>query len=192
MKTIFLIVLSICFVCKGFGQTSPNDSVLKAKADSYLGYKLGKKFKSKYLHFVIIKGTGIKDAAIKVAVYETNAKKREDGKNTILIYFNTSQSNVDSTRHIFTKNEILNSVKGKYCNLFIGLEKAKEMLRARGNKENNYPWEINMADMDKMQIPKWSINMTEYKNFKGSEGGWLNVSMIDGAVEATLTKTIIN
>jgi hypothetical protein len=49
-----------------------------------------------------------------------------------------------------------------------------------------------MADMDKMQIPKWSINMTEYKNFKGSEGGWLNVSMIDGAVEATLTKTIIN
>ena len=192
MKTIFLIVLSICFVCKGFGQTSPNDSVLKAKADSYLGYKLGKKFKSKYLHFVFIKETGIKDAAIKVAVYETNAKKREDGKNTVLIYFNISQSNVDSTRHIFTKNEILNSVKGKDCNLFVGLVKAMEILKARGNKENNYPWEINMADMGKTQIPKWKINIIEYKNFKGSEGGWLTIDMVDGTVDGGLWRQIIN
>jgi hypothetical protein len=186
MKINFLVILFICFVYKDFGQTTQNDSILKAKADSYLAYKIGKKFKNKYLHFVFIK-----EAVFKIAVYETNANKREDGKNMVLVYFNAN-TNIDSTRHIFTKKQILNSIKGKNCNLFIGLEKAKEILTARGNKENNYPWEINMADMDKMQIPKWSINMTEYKNFKGSEGGWLNVSMIDGAFDGGLWRQTIN
>jgi hypothetical protein len=188
MKINFLVILCICFVYKGFGQIPQNDSILKNKADSYLAYKIGKKFKNKYLHFVFIK-----EAVFKIAVYETNANKREDGKNMVLVYFNAANANIDSTRHIFTKKQILNSIKGKNCNLFIGLEKAKEILTARGNKENNYPWEINMVDMDKMQIPKWAINITEYKTPNGgAQGALLTISMLDGSVEATLTKTIIN
>ena len=188
MKINFLVILYLCSVYKGFGQAPQNDSILKAKADSYLGYKLGKKFKSKYLHFVFIK-----DAGFKVAVYETNANKREGGKNMVLVYFNAANANIDSARHIFTKKQILNSIKGKNCNLFIGLEKAKEILTTRGNKEKNYPWEINMAEMDKMQIPKWSINITEYKTPNGgAQGALLTINMLDGSVEATLTKTIIN
>lgn len=161
------------------GQTN-RDSILKINADRYLNKKFGEKFTTKYLTFQFIKSAGIA-----CAFYQVKAKPRTDGKNTLLVYFDYMSDQVDTTRHLFSKQEIVSSTKRrKPSKLFIGLEQAKQIAKTGGLPEKEQPWEISAHDFGKDQTPVWSFKSTKFSSEDGhGAGNWVIVNMTNGSTE---------
>ena len=151
------------------------DSTLKAIAKNYLDNNLGAEYVAKHLEFVLLSNAGLD-----VVIYQTKAKQRPDGKNTIFVYFKYLKLEVDSQRSVYDKREIRNSIKGKKCNLLIGIDKAKEIAAKAGLRKGIKPWRIGVVHLATNQIPEWGLCSTDNSSPGGSDGECFNISMIDG------------
>lgn len=176
MRTVILLKLFLFAFFKISGQSNYADTLFKINADQYLVNKFGLKFKDKYLNYSATIATGLS-----VVFYEVNSKKRLDGKNTLLVYFKYESTEVDTSRYVFGRQEIMNCVKGKPCNLFIGREKAKEIAKKAGLPEREQPWEISAHDFGRQQIPKWGISSNRFEHSRS--GYWIRINMNDGSTK---------
>lgn len=175
MRTIiFIFLFSISTL--GLTQTAFPESQLKKAADSFLYNQLGRRFVKTNFKFLFIKNHGLD-----VAVYELKKNKRTDGKGVLLVHFKYLKSEVDSSRFKYTKQELTNCMKGDSCNMFIGLNRAKQIATDVGLRKGDRPWKINVMYLGKTQTPAWGIVSTDYDNSDGHGAGQsLEINMQDG------------
>ncbi|MFI5164819.1 MAG: hypothetical protein ACHQHP_06190 [Bacteroidia bacterium] len=156
-----------------------NDSTLKAQAENYVNKTLGPGFAKKNLKFI-----SIEHSSLTVAVYETVTTKNTEGRNTLFVYFKYMSNEIDTSRSVFNKKEILNSIKGnKKCALFIGQKKAIAIAKAAGLKDGIKPWKISFIQVGDARIPKWYIEATYTGSASGGSGECVRVSPVDGTFD---------
>jgi len=151
------------------------------QANNYLNNILGLDFVSKNLKFDTI----ITDRHL-VAIYETTNTKNLDGKNTILVWFkfHNLRYEIDSINTVLDKKEIIKNIKGKKCNLFIGLKKAKEIAEKAGLESGIKNWNIYLTYQN--NFPIWVIQSTYGESKEGAyraSGQLVKINMIDGSFD---------
>ncbi len=170
---MFLCSISIASQC----QTAFPESYLKKVSDRFIYHRLGRSFVKSKIKFLFIQNHGLD-----VAVYELKKNRRADGKGVFLVHFKYLKSEVDTFRFDYTKKELTNCMRRDSCNMFIGLNKVKQIATDAGLRKGDRPWKINVMYLGKTQVPVWGIVSTDYDHIEGiGSGQSIEINMRDGS-----------